>query len=200
MKKTKRVKKMKILNKIQVELSARKDADNKFGGYKYRTAESILEAVKPFLRESSAVLTLTDDILMIGDRYYVKSTATLLDGELSVSVSAFARESLAQKGMVDPMLTGSSSSYARKYALNGLFAIDNAENDPDTKDNRNQGQPETFGVFCSKDEAVKIKALMLEVGADTNKFFAFFKVDSFSSIKSADVSKAMAMLNSKRIK
>jgi len=188
---------MKILNKIQVELSARKDADNKFGGYKYRTAESILEATKPFLRESSAVLTLTDDIIMIGDRYYVKSTATLLDGELSVSVSAFARESLSQKGMVDPMLTGSSSSYARKYALNGLFAIDNAENDPD---NIGFEFPALYDAFCNKQESVEIRLLLKEVGADKDKFFKFFKVDDFSSIKSADVSKAMAMLNSKRVK
>ena len=191
---------MDILNRIQVGLAAPKNSENNFGGYKYRTAESILEAVKPFLSDSGAILTLSDDLVMIGDRYYVKATATLKAGDDSVSVSAFARESLAQKGMVDPMLTGSSSSYARKYALNGLFAIDNAENDPDTKDNRNFESPALTDAFCNRQESVKIRLLLNEVDADMDKFFKFFKVDNFSSIKSADVSKAMAMLNSKRVK
>jgi hypothetical protein len=102
--------------------------------------------------------------------------------------------------MADPMLTGSSSSYARKYALNGLFAIDNAENDPDTKDNRNFENPALTDAFCNRQESVKIRLLLNEVDADMDKFFKFFKVDNFSSIKSADVSKAMAMLNSKRVK
>ena len=115
-----------ILNKIQKELKAPKGQKNTFGNYKYRSCEDILEAVKPLLGE--AVLTITDDIVQVGDRFYVKATATLAyNGEI-VPVSAFARESLDKKGMDSAQITGATSSYARKYALNGLFCID------DTKD------------------------------------------------------------------
>lgn len=116
------------LSKIQSELVAPKGQFNAFGKYKYRSCEDILEAVKPLLAETKTVLTLTDEIVLIGNRFYVKATATLnLDLE-NVSVSAYARESEDKKGMDDSQITGATSSYARKYALNGLFCID------DTKD------------------------------------------------------------------
>lgn len=117
---------MKTLNKIQKELKAPKGQENTFGKYKYRSCEDILEAVKPLLGD--AVLTITDDIVMIGDRFYVKATATIYEGEERAAVCAFARESLDKKGMDTAQITGATSSYARKYALNGLFCID------DTKD------------------------------------------------------------------
>ena len=123
---------MKKLNKIQTELKAPKSQLNSFGKYKYRNCEDILEAVKPFL--DGCTLTLNDEIVMIGDRYYVKATATIKDGEESVSVSAFAREGENKKGMDDSQLTGATSSYARKYALNGLFCIDDTK-DSDTTNN-----------------------------------------------------------------
>lgn len=123
---------MEILNKIQKELKAPKSQKNTFGNYRYRSCEDILESVKPLLETST--LTLSDDIVMLGDRFYVKATATLQQGDATVSVSAFARESLDKKGMDSAQITGSASSYARKYALNGLFCIDDTK-DPDTKDN-----------------------------------------------------------------
>ncbi|ELR3674890.1 ERF family protein [Escherichia coli] len=110
---------------IQQTLNAPKRQYNKFGGYSYRSAEDILEAVKPLLQ--NVTLMVSDEIVLIGDRYYVKATATLSDGEDSISATAFAREEKEQKGMTAGQLTGATSSYARKYALNGLFCIDDAK-------------------------------------------------------------------------
>jgi len=123
---------METLNKIQKELKAPKSQRNTFGNYNYRNCEDILEAVKPLL--GKATLTLNDEIVQVGDRYYVKSTAKITEGTESESVSAYARESLDKKGMDSAQITGASSSYARKYALNGLFCIDDTK-DADTKDN-----------------------------------------------------------------
>lgn len=122
---------MKELITIQTELKAPKSQYNKFGGYKYRKAEDILEAVKPILAKQKCTLVLTDEIVMVGNRIYVKSTATLKNssGETEISVG-YAREEETKKGMDGSQITGASSSYARKYALNGLFAIDdNADSD-----------------------------------------------------------------------
>lgn len=120
------------LNKIQTELKAPKGQHNKFGGYNYRNCEDILEALKPLLKETQTAITLNDKVVMIGDRIYIEATATLIDCEpetiSSVSNTALAREELTKKGMDASQITGATSSYARKYALNGLFAID------DTKD------------------------------------------------------------------
>jgi len=116
-----------ILAKIQSELKAPKGQTNNFGKYKYRSCEDIVEAVKPLLK--GATLTLSDEMIEVGGRVYVKATASLTDTGLSmVSVTACAREAETKKGMDDAQITGAASSYARKYALNGLFAID------DTKD------------------------------------------------------------------
>lgn len=123
---------MKILNKIQKDLNVPKGQYNSFGKYKYRSCEDILEAVKPLLGE--AVLTISDEIIMQGERFYVKATATLTEDKESVSVSAYAREPLEKKGMDSSQITGATSSYARKYALNGLFCIDDTK-DADTQDN-----------------------------------------------------------------
>lgn len=114
------------LARIQRCLKAPKNQFNKFANFKYRSCEDILEAVKPLL--GKFYLTLSDDVCMIGDRYYIKATAMLSDGVNSICGISYARESLSKKGMDDSQVTGSTSSYARKYALNGLFAID------DTKD------------------------------------------------------------------
>ena len=119
----------KLMN-IQAELKAPKNQYNAFGKYHYRSCEDILESLKPVLAKHQAAVTISDEIVLIGDRYYVKATATLIDVEKGdkVEVSAYAREDEQKKGMDASQLTGSTSSYARKYALNGLFAID------DTKD------------------------------------------------------------------
>lgn len=120
----------KVLHKIQQELKAPKNQENTFGKYNYRSCEDILEAVKGLLPEGH-VLTISDEIVMLGNRYYVKATAMLNDPDLAnVTVTAYAREPENQKGMNEAQITGSASSYARKYALNGLFMIDDTK-DPD---------------------------------------------------------------------
>lgn len=122
---------MKELITIQSELKAPKTQVNNFGGYKYRKAEDILEAVKPLLAKQKCTLIITDDIVMVGNRIYVKATATLKNEKGEVEeATGWAREEESKKGMDTSQITGASSSYARKYALNGLFAIDdNADSD-----------------------------------------------------------------------
>ena len=122
------------LGSIQFNLNAPKGQHNEFGHYNYRSCEDILAAAKPLLLAQRCTITLTDEIVMFGDRYYVKATAALTDIESGerVAVTAYAREDGAKKGMDGSQITGSSSSYARKYALSGLFAIDDNK-DADTR-------------------------------------------------------------------
>lgn len=126
---------------IQTALKAPKSQKNKSIGYRYRSCEDILEAVKPLLAEHGAVIQLSDALELVGQRYYIKATASLIDTDTgeSTGVTAWAREAESRKGMDDSQITGSSSSYARKYALNGLLAIDDTC-DADTMDNRVTGQ------------------------------------------------------------
>lgn len=130
---------MKELIAIQSELKAPKSQFNKFGGYKYRKAEDILEAVKPLLNKQKCTLTITDDIVMVGNRIYVKATATIKNekGECETT-TGWAREEETKKGMDGSQITGASSSYARKYALNGLFAIDDNADSDTTNDGKHQ--------------------------------------------------------------
>ena len=123
---------IKLMN-IQQELKAPKGQYNDFGKYAYRSCEDILEAVKPLLKKEKVVLTIGDELQYIGNRYYIKATATLIDteSEAIISNSAYAREEETKKGMDGSQITGASSSYARKYALNGLFGIDDNK-DSDT--------------------------------------------------------------------
>ena len=123
------------LAEIQRTLNAPKGQYNSFGKYHYRSCEDILEGVKPLL--NGLFLSISDEIVLIGDRYYVKATATITDGECIHSASAMAREAIDKKGMDDAQITGATSSYARKYCLNGLFGIDDAK-DADTDEHRNQ--------------------------------------------------------------
>lgn len=132
---------------LQTELKAPKGQVNKFGGYKYRSCEDILEAVKPLLGKYRMALTIGDDLLNVGERYYICATATLRDAESDAQIhnSAYAREALDKKGMDEAQITGTASSYARKYALNGLFCIDDTK-DPDTDEytSRTRGS----GIKC----------------------------------------------------
>ena len=130
----------KALIIIQAELKTPKNQTNSFGGYKFRSCEDILEAVKPLLLKTESVLTIEDDVVLVGDRIYVKATATIWTKEGEFSVSAFAREAESQKGMNDSQLTGSTSSYARKYALNGLFCIDDTK-DADATNTHDKEEP-----------------------------------------------------------
>ncbi len=130
----------KLLN-IQNELKAPKNQHNNFGNYDFRSAEDILEAVKPLCNKNKVLLTLTDEIITVGNRYYVKATALLTDIESETlseyEVNAYAREEEQKKGMDASQVTGAASSYARKYALNGLFCIDDTK-DADTDAFKNQ--------------------------------------------------------------
>ena len=129
---------MKELIKIQTELKAPKWNYNNFGKYKYRSAEDILEAVKPVLSKHNCYITISDDVIELSGRFYIQATATITNDKWeSEDVVAYAREPEIKKGMDVSQITGSSSSYARKYALNGLFAIDDTK-DADTMDNREQ--------------------------------------------------------------
>ena len=129
------------LAQIQSELKAPKGQYNKFGGFNYRSCEDILEAVKPLLKERGLVLLITDDIVQIGERYYVRATATIYDSEGSyISNSALAREDTNKGKMDGSQMTGSASSYARKYALNGLFCIDDTK-DADTDEYTKAQEP-----------------------------------------------------------
>ncbi len=132
---------MQKLQRIQSTLSAPKNQYNTFGKYHYRSLEDITEAVKPLLAEAGLALVIYDEIVLVGDRTYVKATATIMgdvetEKELStISVSAYAREPLVRKGMDESQITGAASSYARKYAMNGLLAIDDTK-DADSGNNR----------------------------------------------------------------
>jgi hypothetical protein len=135
---------MSILQQIQSELKAPKGQKNNFGNYSYRSAEDILSAVKPLLQKHEVSLIISDDIVGVEGRVYVQATATLWlddkDCEPLARSTGFAREALAKKGMDDAQITGSASSYARKYALNGLLCIDDTR-DPDATNTHGKGEP-----------------------------------------------------------
>lgn len=134
----------KKLQGIQSSLKAPKGQTNKFGGYRYRSAEDILTSVKPLLAEWACTLVITDEMVEVGGRVYVKSTAVIAStddsSDSSIHVNAYAREAETKKGMDDAQITGSASSYARKYALNGLFAIDDTK-DPDATNDHGSKLP-----------------------------------------------------------
>ena len=131
---------IKNLVNIQNELKAPKSNFNSFGKYRYRSAEDILTAVKPLLAKYSCTMTITDEVVFIGGRFYIKATATITDEDGNTeSVSAFAREDESKKGMDGSQITGTASSYSRKYCLNGMFLIDDTK-DADTDEFYNQTQ------------------------------------------------------------
>lgn len=143
-----------ILQQIQQELKAPKGQFNKFGGYHYRSCEDIVEALKPILAKHGAAVVLSDDIVEIGGRVYVKATATLKTEKDSISATAYAREPAVKKGMDDSQITGAASSYARKYALNGLFGIDDTK-DADSMDNRKAAEvPKPCGSLHTRGRQV----------------------------------------------
>jgi hypothetical protein len=150
----------KKLNKIQVELKAPKDRVNKFGGFSYRNCEDILNALKPLLDAEGCAVILNDDVVQIGDRFYIKATATLYDenGE-NISNTAYAREPLQKKGADESQITGASSSYARKYALAGLLAIDSAEDIDEKEPPKEEPKEEPKGTDVPRASEVQIKIL-----------------------------------------
>lgn len=182
---------MKVLQKIQSELKANKGQYNNFGGYAYRSCEDILEAAKPILAKYDAAITLSDDIVLIGDRYYVKATATLTievnnTKAMTFTTTAFAREAVARKGMDESQITGSASSYARKYALSGLFALDDTK-DADTMDNRAKpATQENTKPTPAADKLVVARAKKCKTQAELNALWHKLQEemgDSFADVK-----------------
>lgn len=127
--------------KIQSELKAPKNQTNAFGKYKYRSCEDIIEALKPLLARENLYMNISDEIIEVGGKNYVKATATIFDGENQILSSAVARESIDKKGMDDAQQTGATSSYSRKYALNGLFGIDD-QKDADATNTHGRDTPQ----------------------------------------------------------
>ena len=150
------------LVKVQSELKAPKSKFNSFGKYNYRSLEDILEGVKPLLAKYNATLVIADGVEQVGDRYYIQAKATFIDTENGESISntALARESTDKKGMDDSQITGTASSYARKYALNGLFLIDDTK-DADTDENRIER--ETKAAKVQNIEKMKITQAKINV-------------------------------------
>lgn len=160
------------LIKVQSTLNAPKGQYNSFGKYAYRSCEDIMGAVKPLLAEHGLVQFVSDEIVMIGNRYYVKATVTVTDGQATHTATAYARESETKKGMDDAQVTGSTSSYARKYALNGMYNIDDTK-DADTNEYRQQAQQKANNAVKQQatgfnpDEALN-KAMSAVSTADIN--------------------------------
>lgn len=146
------------LQQIQSDLKAPKNQYNKFGGYNYRNCEDIQEAVKPLLKAVKAALVVGDELVLIGDRYYIKATARFIDCESGETVenTAYAREEQEKKGMDVSQVTGSTSSYARKYALNGLFCIDDVK-DADNQNNASGGTGKGTSKGSRKNDARKVQ-------------------------------------------
>ena len=158
---------MKELLQIQSELKAPKGQFNAYGKYKYRSCEDILEAVKPILKKCNCTLLLSDSLVYIGDRYYIKATATLVNAEgKSVSTEAYAREEETKKGMDASQITGASSSYARKYALNGLLCIDdNKDSDTTNTGDNSPAAP----AKVSKEDNTEVEKAIAEINAAKSK-------------------------------
>lgn len=183
---------------IQSELKAPKGQYNSFGKYNYRSCEDILEGVKPLLTKHGLVLTIQDSIDLIGDRFYVKATATITDGKEQLSTSAYARESLDKKGMDASQVTGATSSYARKYALNGLLAIDDTK-DADTMDNSKKPVQQTQETVYNWQT---LKARATQGGISEEELVHYvtetFKVSKPSELKQEHYQQVFNWVNAKR--
>lgn len=192
------------LNIIQSKLKAPKGQYNKFGNYAYRSCEDILEALKPLLAQTKTVLTIKDDIEFIGDRYYLRAICTLHDAESGEKIenAAYARETESKKGMDAAQITGSVSSYARKYALNGLFAIDDTK-DSDTNENYKQTRNTQANKQSNGQQAIDISKVRNEIAQtlkaknyDFNKFVEYLKKTyGVEKIENLPVEKLMELKN-----
>ena len=150
---------------VQKELKAPKGQYNSFSKFKYRSAEDILEAVKPLNASNGLLLTLSDEPLLIGDWHYIKATATITDGTDSHAVTAYAREPVQKKGMDESQITGAASSYARKYALNGLYLIDDTK-DADTDEYQKQTKQEPNKPNVASDKQLDLVSRLLRESSD----------------------------------
>ena len=188
------------LLKVQEELKAPKRQYNSFGKYKYRSAEDILEAVKPINVKNGVLLTITDEPILIGDWHYIKATATVSDGIDNFSVTAYARETETKKGQDLSQITGTASSYARKYALNGLYLIDDTK-DADTDEYRNQGNKAPKSATQAeignlKKEIIAFSKLMTEQGKDVKpeQVEQTLNITDYTKLNSEDVKEVVNKL------
>ena len=195
------------LLKIQTELKAPKNLHNSFGNYNYRNAESIYESVKPLLTTTKTILLMQDEIVQIGDRFYVKATATISDTETEekISTSAFAREPIEKKGQDQSQITGSTSSFARKYALNGLFILDDTK-DEDSDELRNEKVAKMQEVKPGQDVSVDyVTQAQLEIISKSSekkldketkiKLMKEFKVNKITELTKAQADKFIKRIN-----
>lgn len=178
----------KKLTMIQTELKAPKNLYNSYGGFKYRNLEGICEAVKPLLEQHGCYLRIHDEVVLIGERYYVKAVVTFGDAEASTEITstAFARESETKKGMDGSQITGTASSYARKYAMNGLFLIDDTK-DPDTdeyqKQTRKSNVQDDFNSRIASDSEVQaLRNLLKRSNISEKAALAKVGLKDFSSV------------------
>ena len=210
------------LSMVQRELNAPKNRRNSFGNYNYRNCEDIVEAAKKVMPTNCAVI-LSDDIWMVGERYYVKATATFICEDQNISVTAYARESLEKKGMDAAMCTGASSSYARKYALNGLFAIDDSD-DIDSHDNREEPkkaqqsapkptaqsvpqppnvapfgreQAKEVSQFLSKDQVFKLSEMIFKAKINSKDICSKYNVTGYEQLTNAQAKEIANECNAK---
>ena len=183
---------------IQHKLKAPKGQYNSFGKYNYRSCEDILEGVKPLLKEHNLALLIDDEIVQIGERYYVKATAKITDGREIVSATAYARESDTKKGMDESQITGATSSYARKYALNALLCIDDTE-DADTMYNSKKPVQQTQETVYNWNS---LKARAVQGGISEEELVHYvtetFKVSKPSELKQEHYQQAFNWVNAKR--
>lgn len=191
----------RLLN-AQSELKAPKGQYNSFGKYKYRSAEDILEAVKPINVRNGILLTITDEPILIGEWHYIKASATVTDGVDNLTVTAYARESETKKGQDLSQITGTASSYARKYALNGLYLIDDTK-DADTDEYRNQGNKAPAVKSATqaeignlKKEIIAFSKLMTEQGKDVKpeQVEQTLNITDYAKLNSEDVKEAVNKL------
>ena len=184
------------LMRIQTQIKAPKNLYNSFGKYNYRNAEGICEAVKPFLEKENVSLILVDDMVAIGNRYYLKATARLLDNENneSIEVSAFAREPEQKQGMDESKITGTASSYARKYALNGLFLLDDTKDaDTDEYPNQTAYQQANNKTTVTSEQVGKLKVEMLRTGATEQYICEYYKLNKLIDMTQEQYVNAMGM-------
>lgn len=183
---------------IQHKLKAPKGQYNSFGKYNYRSCEDILEGVKPLLKEHNLALLIDDEIVQIGERYYVKATAKITDGREIVSATAYAREPDTKKGMDESQITGATSSYARKYALNALLCIDDTK-DADTMDNSKKPVQQTQETVYNWN-SLKTRAVQGGISEEELVHYVTetFKVSKPSELKQEHYQQAFNWVNARR--
>ena len=189
-----------MLSEIQIRLNAPKNQYNSFGKYKYRSTEDILTGLKPLLKELKASVIITDSLELIGDRYYVKATAKLFseDMKLVAENSAYAREELSKKGMDASQITGTASSYARKYALNGLFAIDDTQ-DADAQEPQSEANVATTTALLSDKQLKYINTLITQKGIDRDMLKTHYNVTSLKELSAETARKLIDWLNAQGV-